>query len=70
MIEGTCLIYHTLGEDFNKSPLALAGLGGMSRRRIRAQYELARNSARRAGITCIDQFDQLIADDEPMEIDF
>lgn len=69
MIEGVCILYRTLGEDFNKTPLAIAGLGNMSRRRVRAQYELALHNARRAGITCIERFNQPDLD-EPMEIDF
>jgi hypothetical protein len=68
MIEAICLVYGRLGEDFNKQPLALAGLGSMSRRRVRAQYKLALSNARRAGITCIEQCRQ--SDDDPMEIDF
>jgi hypothetical protein len=70
MIEAICMIYRRLGADFNNEPLAIAGLGNMSRRRVQAQYRLARRNAKRAGVSCVDHFRQLPKGSDPMEIDF
>ena len=54
-----CAIDQKLGTNFNEHILAPVGLDRMTREQLVDQYRIKRRIARRAGLTCANDFRQM-----------